>query len=134
MLKEDTPDASILSKPPLISLRDASHTLFGNRKVVCTFADEARTAVKNMASDLDSIAPELKGDPSIRKGDHGVIAAASLAKILEAIGPKTANTFIPAVRAIAFHNSRYPRSNEGVERLPSRARRCSGGSPAACLI
>jgi len=88
---------------------------FGNRKTVRTFADEARMAVKNMASDLESIAPELKGDPSIRKGDHGVIAAASLAKILEAIGPKTAKTFIPAVRAIAFHNSRYPRIDACVD-------------------
>jgi hypothetical protein len=44
-----------------------------------------------------------------------VLAASSLSRILHAIGPKTASRFEPAVRAIAFHNTRFPAVDAGVD-------------------
>jgi hypothetical protein len=82
---------------------------FQNRPSVETFANAAKGAVAQMTPDLESLAPELKGDPGIRKGDHGLIAAASLASVLDNIGPNTRARFNSSVRAIAFHNTRFPR-------------------------
>ncbi len=87
---------------------------FTNREEVKTFLGKARGTVGDMAEKLTGIAPELQGAP-IKQGDHGVLAAASLTEVLKNIGPTTGNRFLPAVRAIAFHNTRHPQVDAGVD-------------------
>lgn len=88
---------------------------FKSRKEVKDFIEKARKTVKDMAPDLATIAPELGDGASLGKGDHGVIAASSLVNVARAIGPRTAARFQPAIRAIAFHNTRVPSVDAGVD-------------------
>jgi hypothetical protein len=53
--------------------------------------------------------PELADDPSVIGGDHGLIAAAHLHASLTKLGAPLAKSYMPAVRAVAFHNTKYPR-------------------------
>lgn len=88
---------------------------FSNNKEVKDFTESSRKAAAQMADPpkLKELAPELEFDPTLRKGDHGVIAAASLNKTLERIGSETRKKFRPSVRAIAFHNTRFPKVDAG---------------------
>jgi len=88
---------------------------FTNRKEVEEFINKAQVTVKDMAVGLAKIATELDGDGSLKGGDHGVIAAASLAEVVKKMGPKTALRFLPSVRAVAFHNTRFPAVNAGID-------------------
>jgi hypothetical protein len=81
---------------------------FQNHEGMRAFRGNAEQAVKALAGTLRSLAPELKEDMSLDKGDHGVIAAAHLDSSLAKIGISERRRFAPAVRAIAFHNTRVP--------------------------
>jgi hypothetical protein len=89
---------------------------FTNRSEIRAFIDAAKKAVGETAKGVEEVAAELAGDSSIgKKGDHGVIAASSLVSILKKIGPSTTERFRPAVRAIAFHNTRFPKVDAGLD-------------------
>ncbi len=88
---------------------------FTNRDEVKAFVGAARKTVENMADDLRKVAQELRSDVSIKRGDHGVIAAASLKNVLNSIGAATSRKYEPAVRAIAFHNTRVPKVDAGLD-------------------
>lgn len=75
--------------------------------------ETSRKGVAEIATKLAEVAGELKDDGSLKKGDHGLIAAASLKTIVCGIGEKTAARFEAAIRAIAFHNTRRPKVNAG---------------------
>jgi hypothetical protein len=86
---------------------------FSNHEEIRRFIENARKAVSELAKPLQALAPELGSDHSLRKGDHGVVAAASLDEILSKIGPGTRERCRPAVRAVAFHNTRHPAVDAG---------------------
>lgn len=88
---------------------------FSGNPLVKDFADNARKAASQIAQQdrLKELAVELEKDPTLRKGDHGVIAAMGLNSILSRIGGKTQQKYQASVRAIAFHNTRFPQVNAG---------------------
>jgi len=86
---------------------------FNSHSEIKNFVGGSRSIVAKLAEPLQKLAKELGSDNSLKKGDHGVIAAASLDEILKKLGPKTHEQFTPSVRAIAFHNTRHPAVNAG---------------------
>ena len=92
-------------------LQSTLHLLgfFQNHDGIRAFRDQTEEAVKKLAVALRPLAPELNGDISLGRGDHGVIAGAHLDSSLAKISMAERLRFAPAVRAIAFHNTRVPR-------------------------
>ncbi|MCX6927180.1 MAG: hypothetical protein NT154_28840 [Verrucomicrobia bacterium] len=82
---------------------------FRNEKGVVEFTKNTQDCVSKLSAHLSELAPELAGDMGICKGDHGLIAAGHLARSLDLIGKVERERFQPAVRAVAFHNTRHPR-------------------------
>ena len=81
---------------------------FGNHDAIGDFHRSVAAQIEHLHEDLRSVAPELKDDPTIGKGDHGVIAASHLQQSLQRNDSKLAETYLAAIRAIAFHNTKYP--------------------------
>jgi hypothetical protein len=88
---------------------------FTNRPAIKDFTEAAKKAVSELGKDLQTVAKELSDDGGLKRGDHGAIAAASLTSILGKAGPKSPGEFEPAIRAIAFHNTRHPKVDAGMD-------------------
>jgi len=86
-------------------------SFFSNHDGMTDFHKKVTSEVELLHEKLRKIAPELKEDPTIKKGDHGVIAANHLYQSLCRNGGTLAKDYLPAVRAIAFHNTKYPEVN-----------------------
>jgi hypothetical protein len=83
-------------------------TFFSNHDGISDFRKNVTSEVKVLHGKLRKVAPELELDPTLEKGDHGVIAANHLYQSLRRNDPQLAKAYLPAIRAIAFHNTKYP--------------------------
>lgn len=79
---------------------------FDDHHDIDKFARITRENIEKLSADFDEFV-ELKDDPELGS-DHGVIAAVHLRRTLQGIGIDNVEEYEGAIRAIAFHNSRYP--------------------------
>lgn len=78
----------------------------------CSYLVERSKNISELSKELQRIAPEMDGVDGLGN-DHGVVAAAHLNSTLKRFGKKAKLRFHPAVRAIAFHNTRAPQVDAG---------------------
>lgn len=79
---------------------------FSNHSGIRHFGTDIKDAYARLAQSLD-YPTEIAADPK-RGRDHGVIAAAHLGETARIISRDGSSEHDPAIRAIAFHNSRVP--------------------------
>lgn len=84
---------------------------FQNHPAIGKFKKDVLAAILQMQTEMARVAPELESDTSILEGDHGVITASHLKASLEKYGQEVTQRFLPAIRAIAFHNTKVPSVN-----------------------
>ncbi|MBX7208773.1 MAG: hypothetical protein K1X78_10705 [Verrucomicrobiaceae bacterium] len=85
---------------------------FKNHDAIGHFTKAVNASVKELSQQLCGVVPDIEGlkdDTGIAKGDHGLITAGHLDHSLAKIGTKDQIDYRPAVRAIAFHNTRHPK-------------------------
>lgn len=71
-----------------------------------------RFASSTLGGQQQKFFPELE-HASLKGGDHGVVTASYLLSFLSQINPSLKLEYLPAARAIAFHNSHDPSVNAG---------------------
>jgi len=91
---------------------------FSNSGPMREFQAAAKACVAKLGEDLKSTfkeqLPELDGD-HLEKGDHGVITAGHLVASFKNFATQDLERFLPAVRAVAFHNTRHPKVNAAAD-------------------
>jgi hypothetical protein len=83
-----------------------------NDGAVAAFRESVSKSVGELSKALRGLAGELKEGESLGS-DHGVVAGAHLNATLKRMGNRAQQRFQPAIRAIAFHNTREPRVDAG---------------------
>ena len=92
-------------------------SFFSDDESTRVFCGKVRQAIREMSSSQvqlnEEILPEMLEDNTISKGDHGLIAATHIKATLANRGTGIAGEFAPAIRASAFHNSKFPQIDAG---------------------
>ncbi len=78
------------------------------------FIGEVKGCIAKLGENLRGLAPEFDADDSIKKGDHGLITGGHLRQSLQNLDLESGKAdaqelYHPAVRAVAFHNTRHPK-------------------------